>query len=52
MNGDLLILILYVLFGIESGLLVFFVRWCLWRNQQLTLLLTEYYRSVINDEEE
>ena len=52
MSGDLLLLILYVLFGIESGLLIFFVRWSLWRNQQLTLLLAEYYQSVMNTEEE
>lgn len=52
MNYDILLLILYVMFGIETGLVFFFIRWCLWRNQQLTLLLAEYYQSITNNEEE
>ena len=52
MNYDLFLLILYVMFGVESGLLIFFIRWCLWRNQQLTLLLVEYYKSDLNNEDD
>ena len=52
MNYDLFLLILYVMFGLESGLLIFFIRWCLWRNQQLTILLAEYYKSDLNNEDD
>lgn len=55
METDTLLLIVATLGTIQAihgfGFL-YVLRWMLWRNQQLTLLLTEYYSKIKPEKED
>lgn len=54
METDTLLLIVAALGTIQAvhGLgFLYVLRWMLWRNQQLTLLLTEYYSKIKPEKE-
>ena len=52
---ELLVIILAIVMFFQGPLLIYFVRWVLWRNQKLSMLIADYYeRKPLSsrDEEE
>lgn len=42
---ELLEIGLFSYFVLNAALQIYFVRWVLWRNEKLTMLLAEYYNK-------
>tara|TARA_R110000803_G_scaffold24658_4_gene59277 strand:- start:299 stop:457 length:159 start_codon:yes stop_codon:yes gene_type:complete len=52
MTTELWLTLITLFLLIETGLLLYFVRWVLWRvNSKLTLLSIDYAQRKLNEEE-
>jgi len=51
---EILLIFLFIIIVVQGPLLIYFVRWVLWRNEKLSILIAEYYerKALSNRDEE